>query len=128
LYARLRPKLEQNGLELDASYDGHALGDTARVRVFPVESIKGLEFEAVFYVGLDKMEEVHKDLLDKYVYVGLSRARSFLAATYERQFPARLKAIPSETRGPAQALIELEGGERAFQFRRHRYAIPAGSH
>jgi superfamily I DNA/RNA helicase len=83
----------ENGLELEASHGGQALGDSARVRIFPVEFIKGLEFEAVFYVGLDRMAEIHKDLIDNYVYVGLSRARSFLGVTIERQFPPRLKSI-----------------------------------
>lgn len=89
----LHPLLHANGLELDASHGGQNLGDSARVRIFPVEHIKGLEFEAVFYVGLDRMADIHKDLIDKYVYVGLSRARSFLGITFERQFPVRLKSI-----------------------------------
>ena len=91
--AMLLPLLRSNGLELDASQGGQNLGDSARVRIFPVEHIKGLEFEAVFYVGLDRMTEIHKDLIDKYVYVGLSRARSFLGITFERQFPTRLDCI-----------------------------------
>jgi hypothetical protein len=33
-----------------------------------------------------------------------------------------------ESKAVTQALIELEGGERAFQFRQHRYAIPTGGH
>ena len=93
LKERLGPLLLENGLELDGSEGGQNLGDSARVRIFPVECIKGLEFEAVFYVGLDRMAEVHRDLIDKYVYVGLSRARSFLGVTYDRQFPQRLKCI-----------------------------------
>jgi DNA helicase IV len=93
LNGALHPLLHENGLELDASHGGQDLGDSARVRIFPVEHIKGLEFEAVFYVGLDRMAEIHKDLIDKYVYVGLSRARSFLGVAFERQFPARLKCI-----------------------------------
>lgn len=93
LKAAILPLLHANSLELDASQGGQNLGDSARVRIFPVEHIKGLEFEAVFYVGLDRMAEVHKELIDKYVYVGLSRARSFLGATFERQFPTRLKCI-----------------------------------
>ena len=93
LRQKLKPILLENGLELEASHGGQALGDSARVRIFPVEFIKGLEFEAVFYVGLDRMAEIHKDLIDKYVYVGLSRARSFLGVTIERQFPQRLKSI-----------------------------------
>jgi len=93
LRQKLKPILLENGLELEASHGGQALGDSARVRIFPVEFIKGLEFEAVFYVGLDRMAEIHKDLIDNYVYVGLSRARSFLGVTIERQFPPRLKSI-----------------------------------
>jgi hypothetical protein len=93
LRRKLKPVLHENGLEVEASYGGQALGDSARVRIFPVEFIKGLEFEAVFYIGLDRMAEIHKDLIDKYVYVGLSRARSFLGVTVERQFPQRLKCL-----------------------------------
>jgi hypothetical protein len=93
LRIKLKPILHENGLEVEASHSGQALGDSARVRIFPVEFIKGLEFEAVFYIGLDRMAEIHKDLIDKYVYVGLSRARSFLGVTVERQFPQRLKCI-----------------------------------
>jgi len=93
LRIKLKPILHDNGLEVEASHSGQALGDSARVRIFPVEFIKGLEFEAVFYVGLDRMAEIHKDLIDKYVYVGLSRARTFLGVTVERQFPKRLECI-----------------------------------
>lgn len=89
----LRPALMANGIEMEGSHEGQALGDTARVRVFPVEHIKGLEFEAVFYIGLDNMAIIHKDLLDKYVYVGLSRARSFLGVSYKSQFPSQLNCI-----------------------------------
>jgi superfamily I DNA/RNA helicase len=61
-----------------------------------VEFIKGLEFEVVFYVGLDRMADVHKELIEKYFYVGLSRARSFLGVTCERsskQLPQSLQCI-----------------------------------
>ena len=93
LYDLLRPRLKDNAIEVDASEKGQSLGDTARVRIFPVECIKGLEFEAVFYVGLDRMADIHKELIDKYFYVGLSRARSFLGVSYERQFPQRLQCV-----------------------------------
>ncbi len=55
-----------------------------------------MEFEVVFYVGLDQMADVHKDLVEKYFYVGLSRARSFLGVTCERsvkQLSQNLQAI-----------------------------------
>lgn len=87
----LAPLLAESGIEVDAAADGNYLGDAARVRIFPVERIKGLEFEAVFYVGIDRMAAIHKDLIDKYFYVGLSRARSLLGVTFETRFPQRLE-------------------------------------
>jgi len=89
----LTPILEDMAIEVDASHEGARLGNPSRVRIFPVEAIKGLEFEAVFYVGIDRMAEVHKDLIDKYLYVGLSRARNFLGVSYGRSFPKRLECI-----------------------------------
>lgn len=95
LRRQLQARLEPLGIQVDGSRDGNNLGNAARVRIFPVECIKGLEFEAVFYVGFDRMADIHKELIDKYVYVGLSRARSFLGVAYERQFPQRFQCIAS---------------------------------
>ena len=89
----LAPMLEEMAIEVDASRDGAKLGNPYRVRIFPVEAIKGLEFEAVFYVGIDRMAEVYKDLIDKYLYVGLSRARNFLGISYMKAFPKRLECV-----------------------------------
>jgi DNA helicase IV len=116
LKAAIHPLLHENGIELDASQGGQNLGDSARVRIFPVEQIKGLEFEAAFYVGIDRMAEIHKDLIDKYVYVGLSRARSFLGVTFERQFPLRLKCIePHFQQGGSWSRITPTNGIRGDQ-------------
>jgi hypothetical protein len=96
LHKSLQSALQGHGIGVEASERGNALGDEERVRVFPVEYIKGLEFEVVFYVGLDRMADVHKGLIDKYFYVGLSRARSFLGVTCERspkQLPRSLQCI-----------------------------------
>ena len=43
LKRKLAPLLMENGLEVDAAHGGQALGDSARVRIFPVEFIKGLD-------------------------------------------------------------------------------------
>ncbi|MDR3405890.1 MAG: hypothetical protein P4L99_25620 [Chthoniobacter sp.] len=84
LHSQLAELLQGHGIGVDASERGGALGDGDRVRIFPVEFIKGLEFEVVFYAGLDRMADIHKELVEKYFYVGLSRARSFLGVTCER--------------------------------------------
>ena len=95
LRQKLQTRLQPMDFQVDGSRDGNNLGDAARVRISPVEFIKGLEFEAVFYVGIDRMSEIHKELIEKYLYVGLSRARSFLGVAYERQFPQRLQCVES---------------------------------
>ena len=61
--------------------DGQVMGQENDVRVFEVEHIKGLEFEAVFFVDVDKLEELEPALFDKYLYVGATRAATYLGIT-----------------------------------------------
>jgi hypothetical protein len=60
---------------------GQAIGPENDVRIFEVEHIKGLEFEAVFFVDVDKLAEEEPDLFDKYIYVGATRAATYLGLT-----------------------------------------------
>ncbi len=60
---------------------GQFAGQDNDVRVFDVQHIKGLEFEAVFFVGLDRLEKRYPDLFEKYLYVGATRAAMFLGMT-----------------------------------------------
>jgi DNA helicase IV len=91
--SKLANLLKPSAIEVEALKTGAHIGNSSRVRVFPVSAIKGLEFEAVFYVDLDIMARLHPDLIDKYLYVGLSRARSFLGVTYKQKFPKELEEI-----------------------------------
>ena len=86
-------RLTPIGVKVEGSQDGNSLGSESKVRIFPVENIKGLEFEVVFYVGIDRMAALHGDLIDKFLYVGLSRARRFLALAHEMEFPQQLSCI-----------------------------------
>jgi superfamily I DNA/RNA helicase len=86
-------RLTPMGVKVEGSQDGNSLGSESKVRIFPVENIKGLEFEVVFYVGIDRMAALHGDLIDKFLYVGLSRARRFLALAHETEFPKELSCI-----------------------------------
>jgi UvrD-like helicase C-terminal domain len=52
------------------------------VRVFDIQHIKGLEFEAVFFVGVDELAARLPDLFDKYLYVGTSARASFLQPSW----------------------------------------------
>lgn len=65
-----------------ACKNGQILGDKNTVRVFSLEYIKGLEFEAVFFHKIeDVFNEGNQDLVLKNLYVGLSRASFYLGIT-----------------------------------------------
>lgn len=51
------------------------------VRIFRISQVKGMEFEAVFFYDIDKAVAEDPDLARRYLYVGISRAASHLAAT-----------------------------------------------
>lgn len=85
--------LEDTNIEVEACLGGKAVGQETDVRVFAVEYIKGLEFEAVFFVGVDRLAQVHPDLFDKYLYVGTTRAATYLGFTCEGSLPHPLSAL-----------------------------------
>lgn len=93
---RLRPLLEEHSIDITACFRGEALGTDARVRIFDIRYIKGLEFEAVFYLDLDVLAEQEPNLIDKYLYVGLTRARSFLGITVRKEFPSQLACVRAQ--------------------------------
>ena len=73
--------------------NGQVRGNESEVRVFSVEHIKGLEFEAVFFVGLDQLAEQNPDLFDKYLYVGATRAATYLGLTCETTLPESMQGL-----------------------------------
>ena len=77
----LRRHLAPQSLEVQACKNAEVLGNESRVRVFNVEHIKGLEFEAVFFVDFDAIEKLYGSLTMNYLYVGLTRAATFLGVT-----------------------------------------------
>ena len=88
--AGLGDALNNQNIRVIPCQDGQVRGRDGAVRVFNVQHIKGLEFEAVFFVGLDKLAEIYPDLFDKYLYVGATRAATYLGITCERNLPARM--------------------------------------
>ena len=63
-----------------ACNNGEVLGEPNAIRIFSIDYIKGLEFEAVFYHNID-MLFVESDLGLRQLYVGLSRATFYLGIT-----------------------------------------------
>lgn len=78
LAAQLDRRLSRRNLKAAACIEGRMLGETSEVRVFDVQHIKGLEFEAVFFIDVDGLEAGQPDLFDRYLYVGATRAATYL--------------------------------------------------
>jgi len=85
--------LNENSIEIKGCQKGEILGSENKVRIFSVKYIKGLEFESVFFLNINEISERVPKLVDKYLYVGLSRAASFLAITYNNSFPDEIKHV-----------------------------------
>lgn len=62
-------------------FQGQTIGSGSDIRIFDIQHIKGLEFEAIFFVGVDELAAEAPDLFDRYVYVGATRAATFLGLT-----------------------------------------------
>ncbi len=105
----LEDPLSEQSIDVEECPLGRILGDGSRVRIFSVQSIKGLEFEAVFFLDIDRLANVNPDLVDKYLYVGLTRAGRFLAVTSEGEFPEKLKPILDEfDEGTWESFVSLD--------------------
>lgn len=68
-------------LRVEACVHGQSIGTETNVRVFDIHHIKGLEFEAVFFISLDRMFSKNLSDIVRYLYVGATRAANFLGIT-----------------------------------------------
>lgn len=85
--------LANANIRVVACPNGRVIGQDNDVRVFDVQHIKGLEFEAVFFVGIDQLARMHPGLFDKYLYVGATRAATYLGLTCEGALPATINTL-----------------------------------
>lgn len=61
-------------------------------------NIKGLQFEAVFFVNVDDLAVREPDLFGKYLYVGATRAATYLGLTCGGMtLPPKIEALVSLT-------------------------------
>jgi superfamily I DNA/RNA helicase len=89
--------LSGRNIRVVACPGGQAIGRDNDVRVFDVQHIKGLEFEAVFFVGIDKLSSRQPGLFDKYLYVGATRAATYLGLTCTRvDLPESIAALEKD--------------------------------
>lgn len=92
----LKEALADQNLNVIPCYEGRAVGEESDIRVFDVQHIKGLEFEAVFFVGVDELAALRPGLFDKYLYVGTTRAATYLGLTCAgASLPQKIQALHS---------------------------------
>lgn len=89
----LEAALADHNIPVMACRDGQAVGQESCVRVFDIQHIKGLEFEAVFFIAIDRLAALHPELFDKYLYVGTTRAATYLGVTCEGTLPPAIEEL-----------------------------------
>lgn len=87
----LRDSLSDLNIEVEACKDGKVLGRDQHVRVFCVDHIKGLEFEAALFHSVQNLARDQPDLIDKFLYVGATRAATFLGLAASGALPPVLE-------------------------------------
>lgn len=90
---RLNRHLEDVNLSAVACEEGMALGEGTDVRVFDIQHIKGLEFEAVFFTGIDQLAQDMPELFSRFLYVGATRAATYLGLTCSGALPTDLEPL-----------------------------------
>ena len=68
-----------------------SLGRDQEIRIFPVQYVKGLEFEAAIFTGIDLLKSSQAELFLRYFYVGATRAATFLGITANATLPQEFK-------------------------------------
>lgn len=89
----LNTALAEHNIQVIACREGQAVGQENNVRVFDIQHIKGLEFEAVFFVSIDQLATLHPALFDKYLYVGTTRAATYLGVTCQGSLPSAIESL-----------------------------------
>jgi DNA polymerase III delta prime subunit len=93
LAAMLSDRLADHNIRAVPCRDGQTVGKENDVRVFDIQHVKGLEFEAVFFIGVDRLAKSQPHLFDKYLYVGTTRAATYLGMTCEGPLPKSLEPL-----------------------------------
>ena len=70
-------------IEVVDGSSGIVLASSNQIRVYPIKVVKGMEFDVVFFHNIDLSAETD-ETIKRYIYVGVSRAAFFLAATFSK--------------------------------------------
>ncbi len=89
----LSSALAEANIQVTACSNGVVIGQDANVRVFDIQHIKGLEFEAVFFVNIDILARMEPELFTKFIYVGATRAATYLGLICDDSLPKELEGL-----------------------------------
>jgi hypothetical protein len=98
----LNAALAEHNIPVTACREGQTIGSESAVRIFNIQHIKGLEFEAVFFVGIDRLAAMHPKLFEKYLYVGITRAATYLGMTSDGALPPVIENLSDHFGGDWQ--------------------------
>lgn len=112
LASLLDKALTEANLRVVPCSNGQVVGQDSDIRVFDIQHIKGLEFETVFFIGVDELAERRPTLFDKYIYVGATRAATYLGLTCTKQLPAVIESLRPQFTPNWSALGQTPGGSR----------------
>ena len=70
--------LQDEGIDVADCSRGDTLSSKDTIRIFPIKLVKGMEFEVAFFHDIDNLQS---ELVERFLYVGLSRAAFFLGVT-----------------------------------------------
>ena len=79
--------------EISVHKDADSVGSDTQIRIIPIQNVKGFEFEAAFFFGVDTLEKEDPEMFERYVYVGSTRAATYLAFIAEETIPSVFRAL-----------------------------------
>lgn len=75
-----------NGVQIFDCSEGRTATSSKAVKIFRLSEVKGMEFEVAFFYDIDEaLAGQSKEMMRRYLYVGISRAVSHLAATFTQR-------------------------------------------
>ena len=83
------------GVQVVDGSDGNVLASSNQIRVYPIDVVKGMEFDVVFFHNIDKGN--NNELVRRYIYVGVSRAAFFLGITLSEDVKYLTKYFEKES-------------------------------
>jgi hypothetical protein len=93
LSENLNAGLSAYGINVTACRNGQIHERKSSVTVIDIRQMKGLEFEATFFVEVDRFARVEPALFEEYFYVGITRAATYLGITCGQKLPEQLESL-----------------------------------